>query len=468
MPFWSSTTRMGWYQQMRSQFGLHDNGLIMAATILFILAPALLLPSLLVSSAPLFLAIPPLAWVSGHLCELVGLPPTPMMLVVGMAFRALGWFEPNPLWRRFTYISRYIAVATVLTKSGLALADFPNIFLVLIPCTAEAAGIALLSYFFLGYPWLWGLAYGYAVSTASSSVNAEKLAQLKAEGYGPKEIYQLIFPASTVENIYSITGFAVCVAMIFSEGASIPVYIQRFPVAVASGLLFAFIWGSIIAVFPHRNHSHVVPLRCSLLVLGSVCVYLGAKQYDVSAGGPLGALATGCVSAYFWRSQGWTETNNPVLSIYNVMWNLLEAVLFGFVGAEVDVHGTTLQDLLFCGGFLVITISIRLTCFAACVALKGKFNWKEVFLGTLVWLPKATVLAALSPQVIDMCRKVFGNDTDETSDSFRRSKFIILSAVFDMIITAPVSYIIVNSQAPKLLRKPKVENIAESKSLVRV
>ncbi|CAH1388390.1 unnamed protein product [Nezara viridula] len=209
---------MGWYQQMRSQFGLHDNGLNLSATILFILAPALLLPSLLVPSPPLFVAIPALAWTAGHLSELVGLPPTPMMLVVGVAFRALGWFEPSPVWRRFIYMSRYIAVATVLSKSGLALTRFPNISLAIIPCTAEAVGIAVLSYYFLGFPWLWGLAYGYAVSTASSSVNAEKLAQLKSEGYGPKEIYQLIFPASTVENIYSITGFAVCVAMIFSEG----------------------------------------------------------------------------------------------------------------------------------------------------------------------------------------------------------------------------------------------------------
>ncbi|CAH1388392.1 unnamed protein product [Nezara viridula] len=214
--------------------------------------------------------------------------------------------------------------------------------------------------------------------------------------------------------------------------------------------------------------THVVPLRCCLLALGSLCVYLGAKQYDVSAGGPLGSLATGCVSAYFWRAQGWTEANNPVLSVYNVKWNLLEAVLFGFVGAEVDVYGTTLQDLLFCCGFLVITLFIRLTCFAACVSLSGKFNWKEVCLGTLVWLPKATVLAALSPQVIDMCRKVFGDDTDETSDHFRRSKFIVLSAVFDMIVTAPVSYVIVNRLAAKMLRKPKAESKAESKSLVRV
>lgn len=252
------------------------------------------------------------------------------------------------------------------------------------------------------------------------------------------------------------------------ESASYAVYIQRFPVAITCGFLFAFIWGSIIAVFPHRNHTHVVPLRCCLLFLGSLCVYLGAKQFDVSAGGPLGSLAVGCVSAYFWRSQGWTESSNPVLDIYNVMWNLLEAVLFGFVGAEVDVYGTTLQDLLFCCGFLVITIFIRLTCFAACIALKRRYNWKEVFLGTLVWLPKATVLAALSPQVIDMCRKVFGDDTDETSDYFRWSKFIILSAVFDMIVTAPVSYVGVNCLARKLLRKPKVENIAESKSLVTI
>lgn len=61
--------------------------------------------------------------------------------------------------------------------------------------------------------------FRFVMSAASTSVNAEKLTQLKAAGYGTMELYGLILPTSTGENIYSITVFTtILTTTLRSEG----------------------------------------------------------------------------------------------------------------------------------------------------------------------------------------------------------------------------------------------------------
>lgn len=153
---------MGWYRQIQEQCGLKNDHSSYLGTILLLTIPSLLLPSLLASpSPPIGIYMPPLAWIAGRLFEKMGLPPTPAMLIVGLAFRSVGWFELTTVWKRAAALTRYVAVAVVLLKGGLALAHLPNVPLMIIPCTFEATSIAALSYFLLGFPWKWGYVFGY-------------------------------------------------------------------------------------------------------------------------------------------------------------------------------------------------------------------------------------------------------------------------------------------------------------------
>jgi NhaP-type Na+/H+ or K+/H+ antiporter len=60
-------------------------------------------------------------------------------------------------------------LTVILIKAGLGL-DAPALLklslivirLALLPCIMEAVAAAVISYYILGYPWLWGLMLGYA------------------------------------------------------------------------------------------------------------------------------------------------------------------------------------------------------------------------------------------------------------------------------------------------------------------
>jgi NhaP-type Na+/H+ or K+/H+ antiporter len=64
-------------------------------------------------------------------------------------------------------LSRQTAMTVILLKAGLGLdaGTLVKLSLVVVrlgtcPCTVEALTVALVSHFWLGYPWLWALVFG--------------------------------------------------------------------------------------------------------------------------------------------------------------------------------------------------------------------------------------------------------------------------------------------------------------------
>lgn len=200
----------------------------------------------------------------------------------------------------------------------------------------------------------------------------------------------------------------------------------------------------------------MISKRSVLALLGGCLVYLGAKEYSLAPGGPLGTMLTGASLSFFWRAQGWTETNNPVLGVVSVAWNVLEPALFSLVGAEVDVFQITPRDIVIACAIMAVSMLVRLIFFYLVIVIRKQFTWREILVGLIVWFPKATVLAALSPQVLDNVRKARFSPPEEVSEEFTIARMVLLASVMEMIVTAPIGYVALNWLGEKLLPKGKV------------
>jgi len=396
------------------------------------------------------------AYVVGTALSYIGLPPLLGMMITGLVFKTFGIYKISGVFPKVVILLRDVALSVILIRAGLGLdaaalrrMKLTVIKLAFCPCIIEAVVAALLAHFLLDLPWLWSQILGFVLSPISPAVVVPCLLQLQKDGYGEdKGISTLVIAASSIDDIIAISAFGLLLGMIFTTQSSLGMLLLEGPLEVALGVGGGLIWGFLLATFPHRNDRLLVGKRVVLLVGGGVGAVLGAKELGFPGAGPLAAITAAFVAASGWKVQGWDPKTNPVSQSLSSCWCVMQPVLFGLIGSEIDVTALDPSNVGISLGIIFVSLTVRIIACSFSV-FSGGFTWKEILFIDLAWIPKATVQAALSPQPLDMVRS--RDPLDE--DQLRYATALLTTAVIAILVTAPLGAAAITLSGPRLLNR---------------
>jgi len=355
------------------------------------------------------------AWIGGWVVQQVHLPPLLGMLVVGILLKNVPYISVarglDPAW---SAALRSTALAVILLRAGLGLDPAAlkqlsaMVFrLAFMPCLAETCVVAVTSHFLIGLPWIWGFMLGFVLAAVSPAVVVPCLLALQEKGWGvAKGIPTLVIAAASVDDVLAISAFTIILGITFNPSADLASVILQGPLEAFVGVVFGLFWG-VLAVFlpPSPNPSTI--LRLLVLVGGALLALFGSDVVGLPGSGALAVLVLAFVSGVGWRRQGWGD-NNPVTQALAAAWVVLQPLLFGLIGTEIQVaalDGGTVGwgVVVLCCGLIV-----RMVVSYAAVMM-GDLNLKERMFVALAWLPKATVQAAIGPLALDKAKQALAS-----------------------------------------------------------
>ncbi|CAH8509857.1 unnamed protein product [Dicrocoelium dendriticum] len=220
-------------------------------------------------------------------------------------------------------IMRQLALTTILSRAGLGLDPAilkqvcGSVFrLAFIPCICEALTLMIVTRFLIGWPWVWGAILGFVCAAVSPAVIVPNMMRLEVTGWGVAEgIPTLVVAAASLDDVISITGFGVALAVGLSTGESLVATLFWGPVEALLGAAFGASVGLLLCFFPppKLEHSHI--LRGILLMCLAVTGLLGSIALHLPGAGALACLTLAFVVATGWRAGlPWRLTQSEELS----------------------------------------------------------------------------------------------------------------------------------------------------------
>ena len=346
-----------------------------------------------------------------------------------------------------------------------------------IPCLAEALVIAVLSHFILGFPWPVGFMLGFVLAAVSPAVIIPCTMSLSAQRLGvEKGIPTLVMAACSLDDVIAISGFGIFLGIFFSSEKELWELILHGPIEILLGSVFGLFWGFLSQWIPNREHFHVGFFRWLILFSGGLVAIFGSEMFHYAGAGGLATVLMGLLAGVEWRKGGW-GIHNSVTKTFCLMWIILEPVLFGLIGTEIQVDKINPETLGKSVLILVIALILRLVATYGSVC-GGNLNRKEKLFMCIAWMPKATVQAALGPlflsKVVSITDKSYW-DTEYNKENWLLSnpeeditnwdplvikeeweewgKNILTIAVLSILITAPLGAVLITSLGPRLLEK---------------
>ncbi|XP_005112307.1 sodium/hydrogen exchanger 9B2 isoform X2 [Aplysia californica] len=393
-------------------------------------------------------------WCGGYLVGLVRLPPLLGMLLVGGVLGNAPHInvarDIDPVWSSGC---RQIALTIILIRAGLGLdpkalkkLSFVVVRLAFSPCLVETIVDGIASHLILGLPWSWGFMLGFVIAAVSPAVVVPSLLSLSERGYGvDKGIPTLVIAAASIDDVLAITGFGVLLGISFSSG-NIVWTLFKGPIEAIVGVLYGIVGGYIIWYIPQKSSKHLILFRSTLLLLLCMMAIFGSKILDWSGAGPLAALSLPFVAALKWRKEYAEGVKNPIEDVVGVLWMIFQPLLFGLIGAEVDI--SSLDGDTVGLGIAVLAIGLSLRVVVSFLAVFGTdLNLKERFFIPFAWLPKATVQAAVGAVALDTAKAKGDVELEALG------KQILNLAVLSILLTAPLGAALIAVLGPMLLNK---------------
>lgn len=408
------------------------------------------------------------AVIGGKLVGMVKLPPLLGMLVAGILLRSIPGVNivGASVNRTWSSVIRSIALVVILIRAGLGLnpkklkeLSFMMFRLAIIPCLFETAAIAVTAYVLLGFPWLWGILLGFALSAVSPAVVVPGMLAASEQGLGvEKGIPTLCIAAGSVEDVFAIAGFTVMLGITLS-GSSLTWQILQGPCDIAIGIVYGVVAGYLCLFLQYKPRASEVTSRFLLLLgLGLVALF-GSKLIKFSGAGALGCLVMSFVVGSAWRNGGSDE--KKLNQKFADLWNFIQHFVFGLIGAEIDLMG--LDGTTVGLGVVTIAIGTLIRCLVSFVVVMGRdLTVKERLFVALSKIPKATVQAAIGSIALDYARKyAAGTDYAEQYELFGSQ--VLTISVLIILITAPLGAGVIMLTGPPLL-KPEGDNKSDPES----
>ncbi|KAH8251847.1 hypothetical protein KR038_009400, partial [Drosophila bunnanda] len=401
------------------------------------------------------------AQVSGILVTFIHLPDMLGMLFFGVLYTNLGLanFEG---YQRFELFLREMALINIMLLAGLGLDGdafkrlwFMILRLTLLPTIAEVAVIAGLAYLTLSMPWLWGIALGLVITAVSPNVVVTVMLKLKEDRLGLNSgIHTLIYAMTTCNDVVAIFMFGVIISVIFST-TSLTQQVLQGPIGIGIGLVFGYLYGTMLQYLPSRNATYANGLRFVLTILGGTIAVMGSRVIGYTSAGALGCVTTAFIARIGWRREENKLTPQQlqaqqIASVprrLDLLWKFLKPVSFALIGKEINFNVLE-GHVIGYGALLVLVGSLFRLAFAYLSTYGGNLSRKERAYITISGFPKATVQAALGPVALDLARAA----TTANADQLALASNVLIISVLAIIFTAPLGAILMLRLAPHWLK----------------
>ncbi|XP_017082762.1 sodium/hydrogen exchanger 9B2 isoform X2 [Drosophila eugracilis] len=401
------------------------------------------------------------AQISGILVTFVHLPDMLGMLFFGVLYANLGLanFEG---YQKFELFLREMALINIMLLAGLGLDGdafkrlwFMILRLTLLPTIVEVAAIAGLAYVTLSMPWLWGIALGLVITAVSPNVVVTVMLKLKEDRLGLNSgIHTLIYAMTTCNDVVAIFLFGVIISVIFST-TSLTQQLLQGPIGIGIGLVFGYLYGTMLQYLPSRNAMYANGLRFVLTVLGGTIAVMGSRVIGYTSAGALGCVTTAFIARIGWRreearlkpEQLQAQQVASVPKRLDLMWKFLKPVSFALIGKEINFNVLE-GHVIGYGALLVLVGSLFRLAFAYLSTYGGNLSRKERAYITISGFPKATVQAALGPVALDMARAA----SVPSAEQLALASNVLIISVLAIIFTAPLGAILMIRLAPYWLK----------------
>ena len=390
---------------------------------------------------------------AGYLTNLIRLPPLLGMMIAGFLLRNIPVVNVaaniSTVW---SSTIRNVALVIILIRGGISLEasklwqlKFALPLLSALPCLAEGTVYGVLIIFILDFPWQWGLMLGYLLSSISPSVVVPTtlVFQEKVPGINTG-VTNLIVAAANVDVVVAVSLFSIFLSLVFSEGSLI-LDIFRAPIELSVGLSYGFVFGFLLWFLPtkHQAPASTARNRFFLLLGFGLLSLFGGKRAVLGGSGLSGAGPLGVITVAFVAVQKWPVEDLTIMKrMFYLVWQFAQPILFGLIGAALDIQNITGDLLGRTLGILAAGLLVRLGM-AVLVVTGHKFTWKEKVFVAVSWLPKATVQAAFGSAALDLAT---------TESDIERGHTMLVVAASVIVCTAPLGAILMGVLGPYLLR----------------
>ena len=410
-------------------------------------------------------------WLAAQVCGLlmtrVKMPALLGMLLAGLALKNIPGDPVQGLPPSWSVVIREAGLGIILMRSGLEL-DYDKVQeagavaarLTCLPGMTEALAVALIGMAIWGMPIFLGLSMGFILAAVSPAVVVIGMFDLQRSGYGVlKGIPSLVVAAASFDDVVALSGFSLFSGLAIPHG-SLVMSILSGPIQIFGGVLTGVIGGMLCACTRFWDSR----LKRTLFVffMGMSIMFVWAK-YHYTTAGAMGCLIMGITAGMLWQ-RGWPnqrlsvgpsstfahETEEDLAYVWSMA---AQPLLFSVIGAAVNFRIVKAE---------VIPLSILVTAFgvmfrlpAAAIAVGGaNLTTRERIFVALSWIPKATVQAALGSVPLDLVNEYKPDDKD-----FKEwAENILTTAVFSIILTAPIGLLVINKLGPRWLSKDVDEN----------
>eukprot|EP00892_Ulva_mutabilis_P007649 jgi/Ulvmu1/5256/UM022_0049.1 len=410
------------------------------------------------------------AQLGGVAVKQVRLPPLMGMLLSGVVLANLPGNLIDNLPDSWSTKIRAGALAVILMRSGLELdigmltrTGGAAVRLTVCPGVIEALAVGAVAVLIFSMPFGLALTLGFILAAVSPAIVVSGMFELQTAGFGVKKgIPSIVVAAASFDDVVAITGYSLCIGLAVPSGKSLAMDIAHGPINIIAGLVGGSLAGVVVgstALWHNRM------MRTAATLIFSQLVMFAAVYFHYTGAGAMGALIMAIVATRFWasdRTPRWFSSGSSSEYAHETehdvafFWRLVaQPLLFGIIGTAADF--SVLSPSSIPKALLVIACGVAVRLPTAWVVTFGaNLNIKERLFIAGSWIPKATVQAALASTPLDMILE-FKSDEPDFQKWKTWGKDITTTAIFAIIITAPIGLVFISYYGDKWLSQDNVK-----------
>ena len=375
----------------------------------------------------------------GHGAKRLGLPSLLGMIVGGaLAANAVFPYLPAPEELSLSAVSspgRLVVLAIVLLRAGLGLsrndlrqAGGLAVGLGIVPMLGDAALVTVGGVLLLDLSLGSALALGFLVAAISPAIVIPGMIDLLGRrSGGARRVPTALLAGAPLDNIAAVAALGIVLDVVLSGGTSLAWTLARIPWSIGGGLAFGVTVGWLLVHLVRRlggpawakagivwvTACGLIPLSGSMgvsFVIAILCVGVTIRAIDAQL----------------------TETLSPSLAS---LWGVAQVVLFGFIGAALDLGPLAQTGLAALAIILLGQLGRAASVFV--VTHPARLRWRERWACVCSYLPKATIQAAFAGLPLDR--------------GLADGAIMLSTAILAVVVMAPVGVVALRRGADRLL-----------------
>ena len=259
-----------------------------------------------------------------------------------------------------------------------------------------------------------------------------------------KGVPQLILASSSIDDIIMLVFFQAFLALESGNVLSFMSFANIF-IAIFTGIIVGLLIGYLLNIlFKYIDINDNLKLALLLSIgIGLTLLEDYLSKYILFSS----LLAVITYSILVKRQK--EEVSQKLTTKYSSVWIVAEMFLFFLVGASIKVEYASKYLLT---ALLILVISLFFRAIAVFISLiKSGFNKKERIFTVISYMPKATVQASIGGILLDLGNEMLKNNQINAEFVINAGIIVLSVSVLAILITAPISALIMNLSYKKLL-----------------